>query len=358
MSPGNSRPARAPLRRGIRRMLGILALAALLSALAGAAPGPTPSAQGGLGIGGKFGIFPAPDSLGRATAYFQLTVAPGHSAAATAVISNLADTAETLAIGRATGITATNGGSAYLPQSQGCSGASCWVTGLPSRVTLPAHSRELLKFTVSVPAGAAPRQYLTGISAEPAARPRSVKVGSNGNASAGAVIVEEVTVGVAITAGDLSAMVTRLQVPAVRATLEDQAARLDIQLDNTGQTFTGGAGTASCAAAGKQHVYRVVAGTVLPQGHALIAIGVPGLPAGASVPCTIRISYGKSQTASWTGTVTIPAPPPTRIVRTGKGAYSEFPQGGTPGWAIALIILGALLLAGVAILLYRAYRPR
>jgi hypothetical protein len=347
MSGRHSGPARALRRLALQ---GLLVVAALIATLAAAPPG-------GLGIAGAFGISPAPNGQGRATpSYFQLTIAPGQSATATAVVSNLADKPATLAISRAAGVTASNSGSAYEPRSQGCSGSSCWMAGLPQRVTLPAHSSYDLDFRVTVPAGTALGQYLSGISVEPAAKPRPVKIGSNGKAGAQAVIVEDVTVGVAVTVGDLSAMTTRFTIPGVVGTLEYQTPRLNIELDNTGQTFAAGTGTASCTPSGKRHTYGVSADIVLPGDQALIAVNAPSLPAGATVPCTIQMRYGKNQTVRWAGMVAIPALPSTHIVHTGIGTYSQVPQGGIPGWAIALIIIGALLLVGFAVLLFLLYR--
>jgi hypothetical protein len=346
MSGRHSGPARA-LRR--RTLQGLLVIAALLATLAAAPPG-------GLGIGGAFGIAPAPDSQGRASSYFQLAIAPGQSARATAVVSNLADKPETLVISHAMGVTASNSGSAYEPISRGCTGPSCWVTGLPQRVTLPARSSYELDFTVTVPAGTALGQYLSGISAKSAAQARAVKVGSNGKAGAQAVIVEAVTVGVAVTVGDLSAMTTRFSIPKVLGTLEYQTPRLNIELDNTGQTFTKGTGTMSCTQSGKRHSYGVTADTVLPGGQAVVAVNAPDLSTGTTVPCAIQLRYGKNQTVRWAGMVAIPALPSTHIVHTGIGTYSQVPQGGIPGWAIALIIIGALLLVGVGVLLYRQHR--
>ena len=102
----------------------------------------------------------------------------------------------------------------------------------------------------------------------------------------------------------------------------------------------------------------LLAGTVLPHDQAVIAVSAAGLSAGTAVPFTIELRYGKDRTVRWTGTVSIPAPPSTRIVHTGNGAYTEIPQGGSPGWAIALIIVCSLLIAGVIPLLYRLRRLR
>ena len=158
-----------------------------------------------------------------------------------------------------------------------------------------------MRFTVHVPAGTPTRQYLAGISAELARKPQPVQVGSNGQASARAIIVEQVTVGVAVTVGSLSQMTTRLLIQAVSGAAFGRLARLNIVLDNPGQTFATAAGNVSCTAAGKGETYSVFAPTILPDDHAMIAANAPGLPEGSSVPCTVRLHYGHGQTVSWQG---------------------------------------------------------
>jgi len=211
----------------------------------------------------------------------------------------------------------------------------------------------MLTFKVSVPARTARGQYLGGIAAESAAKPGSRIVGSNGKAKARAIIVEQVTVGVAVTVGQLSKLTTRLRIPGVLGAIEGPVVRLNIQLENTGQTFAKGTGKASCTAAHKQHTYTVLADTVLPHDHALIAVNAPGLPEGETLPCKIRINYGRNQTVRWAGLVTVPAPPSSHIAHTGHGAYSVVPNGGIPTWAIVLISIGVLILGGIGVLLFR-----
>jgi LPXTG-motif cell wall-anchored protein len=70
----------------------------------------------------------------------------------------------------------------------------------------------------------------------------------------------------------------------------------------------------------------------------------------------VRLRYGPGLTVSWTGSVTIPAPPAGRIVHTGPGAYSVIPPNTIPAWAIALIVIGALALLAMAALLLRTRR--
>jgi hypothetical protein len=342
---------------------GIGLLLAGLALLAAAAPGsasgkPSP---GVLGIAGKFGLNPAPGPQGQAVSYFQLSIAPSQTATATIVVSNLADKTQTLVLGRALGTTAGNGGAAYQATVKQCSGPSCWVTGLPSRVTLPAGDRESLAFTVRVPPKTPPGQYLSGITAASATGSSPVKVGSNGRASARAIIVDSVTVGVAVTVGNASALLSRLSIHSVQGADEGSVARLNISMYNSGQTFAGGNGQVSCQAAGRQHTYRVYANTVLPGDRDVVAVNAPGLPEGATAPCTIQLRYGRTQVLRWSGTVAIPsAIPARRIVHTAPGAYSEIPPpSGIPTWAIILMVLAGLILISLwGVVLLRRQRSR
>ncbi len=327
-----------------------------MAALAAGIPA-LPAAAIGLGGPDAFGLTPAPDG-GRLASYFSMTITAGQSAGNTVIISNQGTATENLKIGRALGVTASNGGGVYGLAYQRCTGPACWLTGLPRTVTLAAGARELLHFTVHVPAGTADGQYLAGITAEPAVRPAAVQIGSSGKARAQAVIVEQITVGVAVTVGSLSRMRTHLQVPRVTGEAIGPTARLNIQLRNTGQTFSGGKATASCTAAGHSHSYTVLTNLILPHDQAQVAMNAPGLPEGSTVPCSVVISYGKGQTVRWSGPVALPGTPATRIVHTGPGTYAVVPVGGIPGWAIALLIAGGLILAAVLILLVLLLRSR
>jgi hypothetical protein len=351
----NLRPEGLPASQVLRRLWPrSLALAAVaVAALTAAAPAASPGPGGNLGVAGQFGLIPAPGSNGADGLYFQLTVAPGQSATSTVILSNLEARTQELKIDRSVGVTAANGGSTYSLLPQGCTGAACWLSDLPSLVTLPAHTTERLDFTVRVPDGTAPGQYLGGISAESYVVPPSEALGSGKQQSTRAVIVQDVTVGVAVTVGQLSSLTTRFRIDGVQGATEGPVARLYIQLDNTGQTFASGTGRASCTAGGSPHSYTVNANTILPDGHAQIAVNAPGLTEGATLPCTVTLSYGSHQTVSWTGSVRIPGAPDTRTIHTANGAYTVIPNGGVPPWALTLIGIGVLMLAGIAALLLR-----
>jgi LPXTG-motif cell wall-anchored protein len=338
----------------VARRAAVAALATL-AMVAVAAPALPAAAVGNAG-NGSFGLTPAPASDGRAAPYFTMNVAGGQSVVATAIIANLSRATEKLRISRSTGVTAANGGSAFNRSYQSCRGPGCWVNSLPSTITLPAGVRETLPFTVRVPAGTRRRQYLAGITAELATAPPPVQVGSNGKSRASAIIIQQVTVGVAVTVGSLSRMTDRLVIPDVLGGAIGTLARLNIKLANTGQQFAHGKGQASCTVAGTRHSFAVVASTVLPQDRAVIPVNAQAIPEGSTVPCTVRIRYGNGLIARWAGSVTIPSPPRVRVIHTGPGAYSVVPVGGVPTWAVALLVLGLLILAAAAALLLRRRR--
>ena len=206
------RPRRAG-NRSISRAA--LAAAVVVSALAVVIP-VLPAAAAPAGGNGQFGVTPVPDASGRVAAYFTLTVAAGESVTDKALVSNQGRVPEDLKIGSAAGVTAGNGGSAFEQAFGGrCSGTGCWVSGLTGGVTLPAGTAEVVRFVVRVPPGTPSGQYLAGLTVEPVAKPPSKLVGKRGQASARVVIVQQVTVGVAVTVGELSRMTTRLQIPGV-----------------------------------------------------------------------------------------------------------------------------------------------
>ena len=243
---------------------------------------------------------------------------------------------EKLKLSPSLGVTAANGGIGYSGASGPCSGPSCWLAGVGRTVTLAPRTREKIPFTVRVPAGTPHRQYLAGITAELANKPKATIVGQHGKATAKAIIIRQVTVGVAVTVGNLSQMRNRLEIPGVSGQAIGTMPRLNVALRDTGQTFSGGTGKASCTAAGKTHSFRVATNTILPGDQAQIAVNAPSLREGTTVPCVVRIHYGHGQTVRWSGTVTLPKAPaeqdrahrPGRLL--GDPARTGSPDGRSP----------------------------
>ena len=355
MTTSNVRGPRG--RRGRAVTVALAVVAAVLPVLCAL---PVLPAAAAVTAGGSavpaFGITPMPGRDGFAAPYFILSVAAGRSASATALIRNWGTSAETLKVSRSTGTTAANGGSAFVQAFQDCADTGCWITGLPPAVTLPAGAAEELGFRVHVPRGTPDGQYLAGITVEAAAAAQPEVVGSGAGTTARAIVIEQVTVGVAVNVGPRSLLRTQFLIRGVTGEDIGPTARLNIQLANTGQTFAHGTGQASCRSAGRQYSFPVYASTVLPHEEAVIAVNAPGLPEGAPASCSVRIAYGHGLAVSWAGLVVVPAAPHVRVVHAQGASYAVIPADSPPAWAIALFVLGALILAVLTVLMLRTFR--
>jgi hypothetical protein len=327
----------------------MLALLAVMTALA-------PAAAADVLATGPFSLTPSLTPPDEPRSYFQLEVAPGSSAWDTAIISNVGTTTDRLQITISRGVTAGNSGSAYEDMSGRCSGAGCWVSGLPATVTLAPGARRVLAFTIAVPRRTPPGQYLAGITAESATRPRPVRVGSNGPASAGVIIIDKATVGVAVTVGSLSRLRTAVVIPAVSAGWIGPTPRLYIPVRNTGQAFARATGQVSCQAGGRYRSWPVIMETVLPGGSAVLPVNAPGLASG-QLPCTVRLR-GSAGLVAWSGTVSVPPRTVTRTYHVAHGVYASLSADGVPPWAIALLVIGALTLTSLLALLALLARRR
>jgi len=315
----------------------------------------TVSAQASPGGGWPFGLIATPTPAGTPRSYFDLTVRPGQSATDHAVIANQGGKTERLRILVSKGVTAGNSGSAYETQTGHCAGTGCWISGLPRVVTLPAGGRRLLTFRVNVPRRTTPSQYLAGITATPAVRPHAVRVGHRGRSSAKAIIIDEVTVGVAITVGNLPALHGALKLGPVLAGWIGSTPRLYLPVSNTGRRFERATGRITCRTAGSRRTYPVIMETVLPGDRAVLPVNARGLTTG-SLPCTARLTDGHRTFASWTGTVRLLSAVRARVYHPANGVYVALPSPTMPLWAIALLVVGALILAAMVVLLIRTRR--
>jgi len=331
--------------------LAVATATAAVFGLTGLAPASASSTPGVV----SFGLTPVPTAAGAPRPYFKLAIAPGGSARDIAIVSNDGTRTERLMVGSSRGLTAANSGSAFGSFSRACAGAGCWVTGLPATVTLIPGTGRALGFRVAVPPGTPPGQYLAGITVVAAAPPRSVRIKSHGHVSVNVIVIDQVTVGVAITVGSLPRLRTRLVVPAVTAGSIGSLPRLYVHVRNTGQTFAHASGTVSCRAGGQDRLFRVLIDTVLPGGQAVLPINAPGLGSGA-LPCAVSLRDDAGHTVTWSGTVDTIAPAPTKTIHTGNGAYSTLPDNPVHGWAIALMVLGGLILAALVSVLVRYRR--
>jgi hypothetical protein len=345
-TPLITRPPRGPLAA-------VTFLAASLTALIGTTPAPAQASPAGAW---PFGLIATPTPTGTPRPYFNLTIRPGQSATDHAIIANQGRNTERLRVLVSKGVTAANSGSAYETPPGRCSGADCWVSGLPSAVTLPPGGRRLLTFRVQVPRQTPPSQYLTGITATPYARPHPVKVGGRGRSSAKAIIIDQVTVGVAITVGNYSTLRGALKLGPVTAGWIGPTPRLYLPVRNTGQRFERAGGHITCRTGQSHRRYRVIMETVLPGGRAVLPVNARGLTSG-SLACTARLTTADHTTfASWSGTVRLLSAVRQKVYHPADGVFVALPSQTMPAWAIALFIVGGLILAAMVLLVIRTRR--
>jgi Bacterial protein of unknown function (DUF916) len=306
---------------------------------------------------GQFGLVPASGANGAARGYFQLSADPGGSVTDIIVIGNPSAQTQRLRLGLTDGLTASNSGSAYGPLENKCAAIACWVIGVPKTVTLAPHSRAAVRFEVKVPEGTKPAQYLTGIAATLAQTPKPTPVASNAHGSAQVIVIPRVVIGVAVTVGQLDQLQVRTAITGVTAGYVDGLVRLTVQVKNTGQRFTKGTGKMSCSNGGVTRSYPVSMDTVLPGQGAGLQVNGTGMHEG-TWQCTAKVKEVGGGTATWTGAVTVASTQPAATKRVGNNAYVVPGGGGIPAWAIALMVLGALILFSLWALLLRRQRTR
>ncbi|HEY5398683.1 MAG TPA: hypothetical protein VIL16_25210 [Trebonia sp.] len=321
--------------------LGALVAAGPLGQAAAAVPGP-----------GQFALTPAPGASGQPRPYFTLAIDPGGSVRDTIVVSNIGSTAITLRLGTSDGITAAYSGSAYGPLATACREIGCWVADLPRTVTVGPHSEQDVPFRVTVPAGTAPSQYLAGISATPATAPKPVKLKLTQHSGTRVVIVQQVSVGVAVTVGQLARLRVKINIAGVTAGWIGTLVRLSVNLRNDGQRFTKGTGHITCQLDGTTHTYPIDMDTVLPGDTAALQVNGIGMHTG-SWPCTIRIANSGGHVDTWAGTVVVPAETAAATKRIAENDYEVPPGDGIPGWAIVLMVLAGLILFSIWALILR-----
>jgi hypothetical protein len=87
----------------------------------------------------------------------------------------------------------------------------------------------------------------------------------------------------------------------------------------------------------------------------LLPINAPGLSSGP-VPCTVRLRGSAGLRAIWSGIVNVPPRVATRTYHPAKSVYVSLPENTVPPWAVALMVIGALILASLLALLVQSRR--
>ena len=284
-------------------------------------------------------------TAGAPASYFSLTLPAGATDQQAVLLANPQAYACRVFLTAAYGKTAANSGDTYPPApTSGCIRTSCWIHGLPTAITVPAHSRLNVPFGIVVPAGTLSGDYLAGVLVRPALAPRA-QPALRRRHGIGAVVTTSVGIGVAVRVpGPLH---RRLTIASVSLDSSGATPLLVVVEHNAGNAWEHPAGGAVFRnTSGAASRFGMRSRTVLPGDSAALTLPVNGLRAG-SHPTTVTLWYdNRTKRAVWRGTLDIPFsttpgshPAPHQVV---------IVTSRTPGW---IIVLAAGLTGAVALLL-------
>lgn len=315
---------------------------------------PVPAAAQATGSG-CLTVHAGPQAPAAGASYFQLRVAPGQTVTQLLVLANPQGYQCRVELDASYGKTAINSGDTYPLVEHGCWRTSCWLSGLPATVTLPARSRVDVPFRVTVPAHAGPGEYLAGILARPGGSPRSPPrpLGS----TVGAVVKTSVGIGVAVVVpGPLR---PRLSIPSVTLGTSGGVPVLSVVERDNGNTWEHPVGGATIVSGpGRPLRLGLSSSTVLPGDSATLTLGVAGAPRGAH-PTRVVLWYAdRTKQAVWHGVIDYPI---TKVASSSpSGSEVVVTAVKTPWWAftVAIVLGGLVVMAGLAMLIFLLGRRR
>ena len=293
-----------------------------------------------------------------ASSYFDLSASPGSTTTESMVVANPNPYACGVTLSPALGITVVNGGDTYaaIAPGQPCSGAACWLAGLPQTVTVSANNRVLVPFSVQVPLAVASGQYLAGVVGEPSTGPEAPQASATSGqvGGVGASVEARVAIGVAVTVtGSLQPLMVISSVQLESAGLVSST--IAVTVHNTGNTWVHPKGTVAVAVAGTDKSADVSSGTVLPGDTANLSTPESSVPGGLH-HVVVSLDYADGVApATWSGELRFPQPP---VVHVNGGTITVVTPSGLPKWAVALLIGLVAVIVGLTVALLVVWRRR
>ena len=275
--------------------------------------------------------------------YLSVTVKPGATAQAGLIVANPEPYSCGVTLLGAYGKTAINSGDTYPVASGACATTSCWLSGLPAKVTVGPRRRVVVPFSLMVPERTPSGDYLAGVVAGPSAPP-TVRTVASGRAEVGAAVVAHVAIGVAIRIpGPLK---PELTIPWVRFDRNAPIDVLNITERDGGNTWEHPRGRVLVTTEGTRHSYPIQSRTVLPRDAATLPVVITAVPHG-TWPTEVDLRYDHNRKlAVWRGMIGYPKPSTATVPGSPVGPV----RSGLPQWEILVIaFLGGLsgVLAGM-----------
>lgn len=290
---------------------------------------------------------------GGAASYFRVTAAAGSVTSESVLVANPQAIPCRVILAPAYGKTAINSGDSYpvAPPAGSCVRTSCWISGLPSEVTVPGKARVVVPFEIRVPTGSPGGEYLAGVvvrpdtSGVPTARPTA-------STGVGAAVTTRVGIGVAVRVPGL--LHPLLTIPTVTLDVSEGTPLLRIVEHDGGNTWEHPAGGALISTSGARTIrFGTSSSTILPGDSAKLTLPVAGTSKG-SHPTEVILWYAhNTKKAVWRGVISYPS-----STAPGTGPSKVVHQSSVPAWIIILAVILALMVLLLLVLLFALLRKR
>ena len=285
-------------------------------------------------------------------AYFRLSLGPGAERSQSIVVRNPNATATPVDIAPVDATTAAGTGATYGVPGSAVRSTGRWITLTERQVQLAPHAERTIGFTVAVPAGTAPGQYLAALSVSvPTAAPHAAA--PTGARQAGFAMTLRAQRVIAVEVDVPGPAAPALSVRGATATAQQDMFDLTLALANTGNAFAHGTGTVSVPGTKWHHQFPI--GTFVS--HTAIALNVPWSRALASgtYPVNVQLDYDGGRIANWSGSVVIDDALRRQVQQgvAGAAGFAPSTSSGTSSLAVGLGVLAVLVVLAVALHLRR-----
>ncbi len=248
---------------------------------------------------------PAADPAVTERGYFVYELKPGTRAAGRVLVANTGQEDVTVELAAVDAMTAQTGGSAFAPTDTEPAAAGAWVDLAEPRVTLERGQRRAIDFTVRLPAGVEPGQYLAGIAAYVPTKPGEAAV--RGENEAGATLDVQTRYVIAVQVDVPGKQTPHLTISGVELLEQPSGAMLSVALRNDGDIFLKPTGTVTVTAEGGGRAFSrpIRMDTFVTGTEVAYPVPWPGGPKPGQYGVDIELDYAEGKTATYAGTVEV-----------------------------------------------------
>lgn len=247
-----------------------------------------------------FTVSPVPvsDPAVTASGFFIYKMQSSASMTGSVLLKNPSTKPLTIQLAAVDALTAQMGGSAFSTADVTPSGAGTWLKFAESNVTLPAGMQKPVDFTVSVPQGLRPGQYLTGISAYIPSLDTTA-VGTPGSTSMGAGVTMQTRYVIGVEVDIAGAWTPSLTIDNVDLIQQPSGPFVGVHLNNAGDTFLKPAGTIVMTDTAGRRVLEqpIQMGTFIPGTQVVYPVKWSGVLAAGRYNVHVQLNYDVNRVA-------------------------------------------------------------